>query len=137
MSPYPLMTNFDAPDGYSAICRRGRSNTALQALNLLNDPVFFEAAQALAVRALTDAPGRFEDRLDRAFRLCLSRPAEPAEREALSATLGREQELLEKTPELARSMFPLTLSNVSPVEGAAWVGISRVLLNTYEFMTRE
>jgi hypothetical protein len=53
--PYPQLANFDAPDSNVAACRRTRSNTPLQALNLLNDPVFVEAAQALAARTLREA----------------------------------------------------------------------------------
>ncbi|PYV19963.1 MAG: hypothetical protein DMG07_00665, partial [Acidobacteria bacterium] len=137
MSPYPFMANFDMPDGYGAVCRRGRSNTALQALNLMNDPVFFEAAQALAVRVLTEAPNRLEDRLDYAFRLCLARAPATDEREWLAAAIRRQEEILRDEPELARSAFPVALPGVSRIEGAAWVGAGRVLLNLYEFMTRE
>jgi hypothetical protein len=137
MSQYPFMGTFDVPDGYNPVCRRGRSNTALQALNLLNDPVFFEAALALAVRLLTESQGGVEERLDRAFRLCLSRPPAAAERDALASVLHRQEELLAQSPDLVRSTLPVGLSNIGPVEGAAWVGIARVLLNTYEFITRE
>jgi len=62
MSPYPQLANFDMPGGYLPVCRRDRSNTALQSLNLLNDPVFFECARALepkfhdAVHTLKGAP---------------------------------------------------------------------------------
>ncbi len=84
--PYPLLQNFDAPEFTVTLCRRERSNTPLQALNLLNDPVFFEAAQALAVRILRDVSGSFDDRLDHAFQLCLSRPPLP-ERAAAHVTI--------------------------------------------------
>jgi hypothetical protein len=137
MSPHPFMTNFDMADGYSAVCRRARSNTALQALNLLNDPAFFEAAQALAVRVLTEAPAKPEERLDYAFRLCLARTPEPDEREWLATAIRRQQEILQAKPELAQTTFPYNLAGVSSVDGAAWVGAGRVLLNLYEFMTRE
>ena len=74
-TPYPFLVNFDEPDSTLACTRRGVSNTALQALDLLNDPVFFEAAQALAYRVETEARGDFRDRLDFAFQLCLNRHA--------------------------------------------------------------
>ena len=58
---------FDAPDSLLACSRRERSTTPLQALNLLNDPVFFEAAQGLAARVLREAPGNLSSRIDYAF----------------------------------------------------------------------
>ena len=55
-TPYPLLMNFDAPKSVATQCKREQSNTALQALNLLNDPVFVNAGTALAYRAIADAP---------------------------------------------------------------------------------
>ena len=65
-APYPQLMNFDAPDSNVACTRRSRSNTPLQALNLLNDPVFFESAQAFAFRVLQEPAA---NRLDAAFRI--------------------------------------------------------------------
>ena len=94
------------------VCRRERSNTSLQALNLLNDPVFVEAAQALAHRVETEAPGgTFQNRLNHAFRLALGR--EPAEGETRS------------------------LSRYWARPAASWTGIASILLNLDEFITRE
>ena len=72
VTPPPAFAVFDAPDGLSACTRRNRSNTPLQALTLLNDPAFFEAAQAMA--KVIEKEG-----LDAAFRRCTSRAAEAAE----------------------------------------------------------
>jgi hypothetical protein len=55
-SPYPMLVNFDAPDTLTTSVARERTDTPLQALNLLNDPVFIEAAQALALRVCQDSP---------------------------------------------------------------------------------
>ena len=137
MDTYPFLTNFDLPPAYASACRRGRSNTALQALNLLNDPVFFEAAQGLAMRVLTEAPVRLEDRLDHAFRLCLAREPHPSEREWLATAIRQQEEILEEELELARLALPADLPGVSVTEAAAWVGASRILLNLDEFITRE
>ncbi|MEY5006486.1 MAG: hypothetical protein RI969_1574 [Verrucomicrobiota bacterium] len=72
VTPPPAFAVFDAPDGLSACTRRNRSNTPLQALTLLNDPAFFEAAQAMA--KVIEKEG-----LAAAFRRCTSRAAEAAE----------------------------------------------------------
>ena len=72
--PYPQMAAFDATAREVALCRRERSNTPLQSLNLLNDPVFTEAAQAFAVRVLKQSDETFDGRLRYAFQLALARP---------------------------------------------------------------
>jgi hypothetical protein len=138
MSPYPLMTNFDAPSGYGPACRRERSNTPLQALNLLNDPLFAEAAQALAMRVLTESrSAEFKDRLDFAFLLCLGRRAEPDEREYWLKSLDQQAQLLKSDPEAAAKLAPVEIEGVSQAEAAAWVTAGSVLLNLDEFITRE
>src|SRR5207245_11405825 len=71
--PYPMLMTFDAPDSNVTCTRRERSNTPLQALTLLNDPVFFECAQALGKRmAAEPALGRVE-KIKRGFERCLLR----------------------------------------------------------------
>ena len=83
----------------------------MQSLNLLNDPVFFEAAGALARRVQEQAPSSdFNGRLDYAFQLCLGRKPTAKEKDRLSTYFDKQQD---------------------------WTGISRVLLNLDEFITRE
>ena len=136
MSPYPQLANFDMPGGYRPVCRRDRSNTALQSLNLLNDPVFFDAAQALATRVLTETAGGFRQRLDYAFRLVLARRPEAVESDSLQTSFERQKEILRKDSAAAASIFPADIG-VDRTEAAAWVGLSSVLLNLDEFITRE
>ena len=137
-TPYPQLVTFDAPDSFASCSRRGRSTTPLQALNLLNDPVFFEAAQGLAARVLREKPGSFNDRIDYAFRLCLARSPSPAEKEDLFAYYRQIKEILAKSPGSAEKLFPpQSVEGVDPSEASAWVGISSVLLNLDEFITRE
>ncbi len=77
-NPYPSMVTFDAPNREVCTLRRSRSNTPLQALVTLNDPVYVEAAQALARRVLEHGGSRLTDQIEFAFKLCLSRkPSEP------------------------------------------------------------
>ena len=137
--PYPQLVNFDAPDSLSACSQRDRSTTPLQALNLLNDPVFFEAARGLAARVLREQPGRSpSDRIDYAFRLCMARGPHPAEKERLLQYYRVEKEASEGNDEQVLSYFPARgVEGVEPSEAAVWVGLSRALLNLDEFITRE
>jgi len=135
-SPYPMLVNFDAPTTLVTAVGRERSNTPLQALNLLNDPVFLEAAQALAARTLQEADG-FGARLDRIFRLCLSRPPKPAEKDRLATFFDRQREVLRNEPEAAAKIAPFVPPGEDPTEVAAWTGVARALLNLDAFITRE
>ena len=118
-TPHPALAVFDAPDAFSACTRRLRSNTPLQALTLLNDAAFYEFAEALAKRAVAQAPASDDARLNFAFRLCLSR--QPNDRE-----MQRLRDLL--TEQLAAE---------SGNQLAAWTTVARVLLNLDETITRE
>jgi hypothetical protein len=128
-TPYPMLMNFDAPDSNVACSRRRRSNSPLQALNLLNDPVFSEAAQTLAHRLLTEY--RETDRLENGFLLTVGRLPSEAEKDRLRRFLDQQASVLAENPEAAREIFPLN------PEAAHWVSLARVLLNTDEFITRE
>ncbi len=135
--PYPQLMSFDMSERSATQCRRERSNTPLQSLNLLNDPVFVEAAQALAVRLLTEGEAGLEDRLRYGFELCLARPPKDSEVRAMIEYYQTQTGILENDPESAEKLFALNLPGVSQVEGATWVGVSSVLLNLDEFITRE
>lgn len=131
---YPMLSNFDAPKSVVAACRRDRSNTALQALNLLNDPVFVEAAQAMAHRVLrTDAAAR----LDYAFRLATGRLPAAKEKERLTAFLASQQRLLADDPESIAKLAPVEAEGSTKLETATWTMLTSALLNLEEFFTRE
>ena len=136
--PYPFLQNFDAREASTAECRRERSNTPLQSLNLLNDPVFFETAQGLAIRIVQEAPGSdFADRLDYAYQLCLSRKPKSWEQEKMLGYFTQQKQMLDKDPEAVAALFPVVLEGIHGGELATWVGVSRILLNLDEFITRE
>jgi hypothetical protein len=138
MTPYPFLANFDLGERNVTSCSRERSNTPLQALNLLNDPVFFEMAQGLALRVLNEAPGSsFEDRLDYAYKACLARAPRVTEQEEMLGYFVNQRKMFEADKNMAKQWFPATLDNVEAAEAAGWVAISRILLNLDEFITRE
>jgi len=122
--PYPMLMTFDAPESQVSCTRRPRSNTALQALNLLNDPVFHEAAQALAWRIEKECTGGIGERLDCAFTFALARRPGAGERERLASYYDQQAQIFRKE---ANGGEP----------ASAWLGVSRVLLNLDEFITRE
>ena len=128
--------NFDTPGRTMCVTQRQNSNTPLQALNLLNDPVFFEAAQALAVEVLE---GRMEwgKRLDLAFRLALSRPPSNLEQHRLERYFATQKAVFAKEPDSVSKVAGMAPVSVEPVEAATWVALCRTLINLNEFMTRE
>ncbi|MBI1895109.1 MAG: PSD1 domain-containing protein [Acidobacteria bacterium] len=136
-TPYPMLMTFDAPDSNVACTRRSRSNTPLQALNLLNDPVFFEAAQALALRTLHEVRGGFGERLEHLFELALARRPTPAERERLARYFDQQLGILRNEPESLDKLAPLPPEGVNRLDAAGWVTLARVVLNLDEFVTRE
>jgi len=121
-TPYPMLMTFDMPDSNVACSRRRVSNTPLQSLNLLNDPVFFEAAQALALRLETEG-------LDAGFTATLGRAPSASEKQRLLTLHDQEATALDA--KAAAQLLPARPA------AAAWVSVARVLLNIDEFMTRE
>jgi hypothetical protein len=136
-TPYPMLMNFDMPDSNVTCSRRRRSNTPLQALNLLNDPVFHEAAQGLAVRLYRELPqGGFDERLDRAYLLALGRTPTAKERERLRQYHQQQAGIL-RSEKSAAEILPFAPDGADGVEAGAWVGVARVLMNLDEFVNRE
>ena len=136
-TPYPLLVNFDVPKATVAACKRDRSNTPLQALNLLNDPVFLEAAQAFAVRVLTSPEQELGGRLANAYLEALGRPPSASEKLRLQAYLEKQEKLLESDEKAVAQLAPVTLPGVARRHTAAWTALASVLLNLDEFITRE
>jgi hypothetical protein len=135
-TPYPLMMNFDAPKSVVTQCRRERSNSALQALNLLNDPVFVEAAVALAYRSVAENAG-LDDRIGAMFEAALARP--PSEPELKRFRLAHEQLVskFEADSAAATELAPAALPGVARAETAALSVLATALLNLDEFITKE
>ncbi len=136
-TPYPQLMNFDAPKAVLAACRRDRSNTPLQALNLLNDPVFVEAAQALAMQTLVQAPQGFVNRLQYAYRNALGREATAAEQVRLHQYYEQQRLLLADDLQAIARLAPSPAPGATALETATWTGVASVLLNLDEFITRE
>ena len=118
-SPYPSFVNFDATARPACRVKRTRSNTPLQALTLLNDPVYVQAARSFAARILREQPNAgIDERLDRAFRLALARPPAAAELTTLHHLYDTELTATGKPEE-------------------AWFSVASALLNVDEAITKD
>ena len=132
--PYPQLETFDAPDTVQVACQRDRSTTPLQALTLLNDPVFAEAARQLAVRIIEQGGTAIEERIRHAFLLCLSRDPSAAEIDRLTDFLELQRHMLSDD---AGSGIPVeSAATVHDSNTRAWTAVASVLLNLAEFLTR-
>ncbi|MFO0801700.1 MAG: PSD1 and planctomycete cytochrome C domain-containing protein [Gemmataceae bacterium] len=136
-SPYPMLTAFDSPDGNLCTVRRERSNTPLQALTMLNDFVFVEAAQALAKRVLAETMDT-DARIALAFALCLGRKPTREEFKRLAKLLKELHTPAKADPPASAKLLGSHKPDGVPIhEAAAWVGLCRTILNLDEFVTRE
>ena len=144
-SPFGQFVTFDLPDTARPCTRRDRSNTPLQALNLLNDPVFVDAARSLAQRTQAYAlrrigesnPPSTDECIAYAFRLCVSREPNAEETARLKAYLTQQTALYANANDAAATLAGLQAPSADAVEPAAWVALCSVLLNLDEFITKE
>ncbi|HEY8506099.1 MAG TPA: DUF1549 and DUF1553 domain-containing protein, partial [Gemmataceae bacterium] len=139
-APPPEMSGLDAPSREACTVRRERTNTPLQALMLLNDPQFVEAARALAERALREGGSTPEDRAAYMFRLATARPPEPAELRELVAAFGELRANYRKKIESARELIKVGELPPDPAfppdELAAWTMVANVILNLDEVLNK-
>ncbi|HUY32359.1 MAG TPA: DUF1553 domain-containing protein [Pirellulales bacterium] len=139
-NPYPSMATFDAPNREVCTVRRVPTNTPLQALVTLNDPVFVEAAQALARRAVSAGGPAAADRARYAFRLCLARPPHDDELARLVRLYERSLARFAQSPAEAKRLATEPLgeapAEMNLAELAAWTVVGNVLLNLDETLMK-
>jgi hypothetical protein len=142
--PYPMLQAFDAPNGDTSCVRRPRSNTPLQALVTLNEPLFLESARALAKKTLESGGSSDAERVKFAFRRVVARNPSADEQAELLGFLEKQTTRLKdgwlSAPDLAglKATVPTSVpKQATPVQLAAWTALSRVLLNLDEAITKE
>jgi hypothetical protein len=137
---HPSMLAFDAPSREECCAERNRSNIPQQALVLLNDPSYVEAARSLAAKILKECSGSSEERMAWAWRQVLQRLPRVEEMETVMPLLRKHIEQYKADPTAAESLLKTGLTAVPPdvdkSELAAWTHVSRVLLNLHETITR-
>lgn len=140
-SPHPNLTLFDCPDANLTCVSRHSSNTPLQALTLLNNEVFVEAAREFGQRMAAQS-GPDDQRLTEAFRLCISRPPAGSELDEFRGMLGAARDWYRDRPEEAsaltgsRTATGTATNEPDAAEVAAWIATCRIMLNMDEFITR-
>jgi hypothetical protein len=137
----PELLNFDAPSHEECVAERTRSNTPQQALTLLNDPTFVEAARVFAARIMRQCSGDDQAKITWAFRQALDRAPTAREMPVLTQLLDQQRQRYRFDVQAAEI---LTNTGESPAakglpttELAAWTSVSRTILNLHETITRD
>ncbi|MEO6709673.1 MAG: DUF1553 domain-containing protein, partial [Planctomycetota bacterium] len=136
---YPSALTFDASRRDVCVVRRSRSNTPLQSLITLNDPVFVEAAIALGARMLREVHGDIGARIRHGVRLCLARTPTELEQGQLAGLYQRSRAGFAKDGDAAREFTQqgmVDVAGLDPIELAAWIVVANVLLNLDETITK-
>jgi hypothetical protein len=138
--PHPSLVTFDAPNREVCTDRRPRTNTPLQALVLLNDPIYVECARVLGQRVLREGGRDTAGRLKYAFKLCTARNPGSHEMRILQMIYQRQLERYTQSKEAARKLVSIGESprpaDLDVSELAAWTAIGNVLLNLDETITK-
>lgn len=138
-SPYPSMMAFDASSREVCTIRRIRTNTPLQALVTLNDPVYVEAAQGMARRVLAESTGSLESQMGYALELALARPARDEEIDRLVALYAEVHSIYSENPSDAEMIATSFLGPTEDVDTdvlAAWTVVCNTIMNLDEFLTK-
>ena len=139
-APPPFMTNFDGPNREQFCSRRERSNTPLQALQLMNDVQHFEAARALAERVLTEGGADTNSRLEFLYRTVLSRKPTADEIRIVTSALETQLEMFAADANAATKAIHVGESEPKKVAAdlatAAWTMIANLILNLDESVMR-
>lgn len=137
---HPTMLAFDAPTRQECTAKRNITNTPGQALALLNDPIFVDAARAFAMRICENAELSDEQRIDSAFAIALQRHATAQETGVLRRLLDSQRAYYSDVPEEAQKLLSIGESPAPPTgeapEVAAWTAVTRSILNLHEFLNR-
>ena len=139
-SPPPQMSTLDGPSREACVMRRERTNTPMQALLLLNDPQYFEAARGLGARTLREQQGSERDRASLMFRRCVGRKPDPEELNELVAMYEEElahyREAAAAASAIARMGDSPAAQGLDRVELAAWTAVASLLLNLDEVVSK-
>ena len=139
--PHPSMLVFDATFREACTVRRPRTNTPLQALNLMNDPTYVEAARRLAERTLREGGDTTGSRLAWLYWQMLARPPHPAEAAVLTRAFERALQSFQAEPAAASDLLKVgatqALSDGDPIATAAWTTVADTILNLDEMVMKE
>ncbi len=140
-APPPALTAFDAAGRETCVVRESRTNTPLQALNLMNDVTYVEAARALAQQVLREGPATAEERLSRVFRRVLVRRPRPDERRVLREAFEAQLSRFRSDRKAAAALVAVGESRadprLDPAELAAYTTVASLVFNLDEAVTKE
>jgi len=139
-APPPFMVNFDAPNREQTCTRRERSNTPLQALQLLNDVQHVEAARGLGQRILGSGLTHAPDRIELMFKTILSRKPSSRELEVLEKQVNQHLQRYKANPADAQQLIQIgeskPMPDFDPAELATYTLLASTILNMDETLTR-
>lgn len=137
---HPSMMAFDAPSRQECTAERSTSNTPMQALTLLNDPTYVEAARVFASRIIKEGGQTPEDRIKWAYKRTLSRHPQPNELKLVTGLFQKHKAEYTANPDDANKLA--SIGEAPPIQGseatelAAWTSVARVIMNLHETITR-